>query len=98
MLVTTYIQFIGLLVPSSTDVVLCLTPLPCLASQGAVAACSVCPSCAGTSGSTAISLCQLVHCLGFCSLFVYSAYFTMHAGIACLDYACWDSMFNFPDL
>ena len=37
-----------------------------------------------SSGSTAISLCQLVCCSGLLQPLLYSADFTVHAGVACL--------------
>ena len=37
-----------------------------------------------SSGSTAILLFQLVHCFGLLQPLLYSVYFTMHVGIACL--------------
>ena len=53
-----------------------------LASQGVVAACSAYSSCVGLLRSTAMLLCQLVHCFG--QPLLYGAYFAVHAGIASL--------------
>ena len=67
----------------------------CLASQGIVAACSSHAALFWLYSSFTVSACLL-----FCLLqpLLYNAYFTVHAGIACLHSACWDSLSDFPDL
>ena len=68
-----------------------------LASQG-VAAYSAGSSCVGLIKSTAMLLCQLVHCFGLLQPLLYGAYFAVHDGIACLCCACWDSVSVSPNL
>ena len=67
-------------------------PLPCLASQGAVATCSACSSCAGLFWFYSYFAVPAFHCFGLLQSLLYSAYFAVHAGIACLHCVCWDSM------
>ena len=97
MLVTIYIQFIGLLVPSSADVVLCLMPLLCLASQGVVAACSSCAGLFWFYSYFAVSTCPLVW--AFAATFIQCIFHNacwdslsalMHAGIVCLTFLTCD--------
>ena len=98
MLLTIYIPFIGLLVPSSSW----CSPVPHASALPSLLRCCRCLLCLFILCRYLLVL-QLFHCvslstvLGFCGL-LYSVYFAMHAGIACLHYACWDSLSGFPGL
>ena len=86
MLVPIYTLYIGLLVPSSADTVLCLLPsfLRCCSCL------LCCSSCSGSPGCTAVLLCQLVHCSGLLQPLLYKLDFAVDAGIACLAFSIYD--------
>ena len=88
-------NFIGLLIPSSTDAVLCLMPPPCLASWGVVAACFSCAGLFWLYSYFTGSACLLFW--AFAAFFIQCIFCN-----ACWDdflhYACWDSLSGFPGL